>query len=170
MLVLKLDHESTLVVGALGAHRFPAGTYLYVGSAFGPGGLRGRLAHHLRPVQRPHWHVDYLRRCAVVREIWYSTEPEPRECQWAACLGGVAGARPLVPGFGASDCRCATHLLAFANTRVLHPLDFLPPVVAPDLFSLGASQFSPQQRQGIRSTREQDCPKVGQHLVKASMM
>jgi Uri superfamily endonuclease len=118
VLVLELAQECTLVVGALGAHRFPAGTYLYVGSACGPGGLRGRLAHHLRPVQRPHWHVDYLRQFAVVREIWYSTEPEPRECRWAAVLA-AAGFRTPMPGFGASDCRCAAHLFQGAAASML---------------------------------------------------
>ena len=34
--------------------------YAYVGSAFGAGGLGGRIGHHLESTASPHWHIDYL--------------------------------------------------------------------------------------------------------------
>jgi Uri superfamily endonuclease len=47
-LLLKLDKQERITIGKLGTFDFPAGYYLYVGSALGPGGLRARLARHRR--------------------------------------------------------------------------------------------------------------------------
>src|ERR1035438_8832695 len=58
-------------IGRLGALQLQSGFYFYVGSALGPGGVRARLAHHLKPSRRPHWHIDYLRAHTRVEEIWY---------------------------------------------------------------------------------------------------
>jgi hypothetical protein len=61
--VLVLSSRSTdlIQIGRLGALQLQLGFYVYVGSALGPVGVRGRLAHHLKPSRRPHWHIDYLR-------------------------------------------------------------------------------------------------------------
>jgi hypothetical protein len=48
-LLLTATAPLEVVVGRLGACRLPAGHYVYVGSAHGPGGLAARLTHH-RPV------------------------------------------------------------------------------------------------------------------------
>jgi len=69
-LILHSTHSRALPIGRLGEMQVEPGYYIYVGSAFGPGGLRGRLMHHLRPPIAPHWHVDYLRRVAEVVDIW----------------------------------------------------------------------------------------------------
>ena len=37
------------------------GYYLYVGSAFGPGGILSRVLQHCRKSKAKHWHMDYLR-------------------------------------------------------------------------------------------------------------
>jgi Uri superfamily endonuclease len=36
------------------------GHYLYCGSANGPGGLKSRLARHMRKGKSVHWHIDQL--------------------------------------------------------------------------------------------------------------
>src|SRR5690606_4065931 len=62
----------------------------------------------LRPVARPHWHIDYLRQVAELRAIWYMVDT----VRWEHCLAGLLGrmAAPVpCAGFGASDCSCATH-------------------------------------------------------------
>ena len=68
-LILRLDKGQKLRVGALGTVVVEPGYFAYVGSAFGPGGIAARCAHHLRTSSRPHWHIDYLRRVAVIQEI-----------------------------------------------------------------------------------------------------
>jgi Uri superfamily endonuclease len=90
------------------------GWYAYAGSAFGPGGLRARLARHLRGGSKRHWHIDYLRPHAPIYEIWYSPKTQNCEHRWAAALGHITGAQIPLPGFGSSDCRCAAHLFFFA--------------------------------------------------------
>jgi Uri superfamily endonuclease len=109
------DHVATLSIGQLGEFNFPAGYYAYVGSARGPGGLKARLARHLRAGKRPRWHVDYLLELANVTEIWKASSNERLECQWTEALLNVRGARVPVPGFGSSDCGCAAHLLHFQS-------------------------------------------------------
>ena len=36
------------------------GLYVYVGSAFGTGGLRGRILRHLKKDKPKHWHFDFI--------------------------------------------------------------------------------------------------------------
>lgn len=115
VLVLELREEESLEIGGLGEHRFRPGRYLYVGSAFGPGGVAGRLRHHVRRTSRPHWHIDYLRARARLSEVWFRHDVAPREHDWAAALGGVPGASEPVEGFGASDCGCSSHLLRISG-------------------------------------------------------
>jgi len=102
-----------IAVGKLGQFEFPAGYYLYVGSALGPGGLAGRLQRHMRADKRTHWHVDYLSAQADVVEIWITTGEERLEHLWAAAAGQLPGAAKPAAGFGASDCRCPAHLYHF---------------------------------------------------------
>ena len=48
VLAVRLDSRRELPVGRLGRFNFPAGWYLYVGSAMGTGGLPARLRRHRR--------------------------------------------------------------------------------------------------------------------------
>jgi len=110
VLVLQAPAAGLVQVGRLGTVALEAGYYLYVGSAFGPGGLRARVARHLRGRGRLHWHVDYLRRRLPLREAWFQPQLASAEHAWASALGRGRGMRAGPPGFGASDCDCATHL------------------------------------------------------------
>ena len=107
--MLQLARPVVLDVGRLGRVALAPGYYVYVGSAFGPGGLRARLRRHWAGSGRRHWHVDYLR--AVTRPVaaWYQAQQASREHDWAAALARGRGLQP-VPGFGCTDCRCESHL------------------------------------------------------------
>ncbi|MDP7529373.1 MAG: GIY-YIG nuclease family protein [Candidatus Marinimicrobia bacterium] len=113
LLILENRKKITLSVGALGEISFPKGYYIYVGSAFGPGGLRGRLRHHISPVKQPRWHVDYLRPQMTLSEIWYTNDIKKREHDWAKALSSMPGTSIPKRGFGSSDCRCETHLFHY---------------------------------------------------------
>lgn len=113
VLILHLPLNTSLTVGKLGTFDLPAGWYAYVGSAFGAGGLVGRLKHHLRPVERPLWHIDYLRQVAEVQEIWLAPGEERREQEWVEIMLAIPGAMVLVEGFGASDSVKESHLIYF---------------------------------------------------------
>lgn len=108
-LVLHMSRSRRIRIGRLGTFSFPAGHYLYVGSAFGPGGLRARIAHHMKRATHPHWHIDYLRQAADVVDVWY-TAGKRLECAWARRLSKGACVYTPVAGFGSSDCECPAHL------------------------------------------------------------
>lgn len=115
ILLIYLRRGASLSIGRLGSHRFSRGWYLYVGSAFGPGGVAARCNHHRRVSPRPRWHIDYLRAVAPLRAIWYSHQPRRLEHDWAGLLGGALGLSVPVEGFGASDCDCSSHLFYAAS-------------------------------------------------------
>jgi Uri superfamily endonuclease len=118
LLIFYLRKKVELEIGRLGTHSLRRGWYLYAGSAFGPGGLRARLKHHLSPLKRRHWHVDYLRSAVELRSIYYHTQYN-NEHLWSASLAALATHHLPIPGFGSSDCRCRSHLV-FAPKRLCH--------------------------------------------------
>jgi Uri superfamily endonuclease len=113
-LVLACTRVGRVRVGCRGFLDLRPGFYVYVGSAFGPGGLRARIAHHRRIAARPHWHIDYLRRRARLDSVWCRAGTRC-EHAWAAQIQNMPGASVALPGFGSSDCRCETHLFWFAS-------------------------------------------------------
>ncbi len=112
ILILHLETAlAHLQVGRLGAYAFAPGFYLYVGSAFGSGGLPARLAHHQqRTKRRPHWHIDYLRQHTRLLEVWSMSGLPRREHSWCAALANAAQLHMPIRGFGASDTTCPSHL------------------------------------------------------------
>ena len=99
------------VVGKRGPIEVAKGYWIYVGSAFGPGGLKARLRHHLKPAQRPHWHLDYIKADLNPLEIWATADDEKREHAWARIVSGLRGSTCPLTGFGATDCTCPSHLI-----------------------------------------------------------
>lgn len=114
-LILEAGEARHVLVGALGAFELTPGFYVYVGSARGPGGLAARLNHHLRQTSAPHWHIDYVRRHTVIREVWYKEDASILEHQWASVMEGSTKATIPFLGFGSSDCCCRSHLFRFAR-------------------------------------------------------
>jgi Uri superfamily endonuclease len=112
---LQLECSEEITVGKLGTFTFPAGYYLYVGSALGPGGLEARLARHRRRDKKLRWHIDYLLEHAQLAEVWSAASTDKLECLWAQSARGLLGSEIPVPGFGSSDCRCLSHLIYQAS-------------------------------------------------------
>jgi sugar fermentation stimulation protein A len=100
-------------VGALGTFEFAAGWYLYVGTA--QRHRAARLARHAARTKRRHWHVDHLLAAGRLAGTWPAPGRRRDECRLAAHLAAALGLSPWPPRFGASDCRCAGHLLAGAH-------------------------------------------------------
>ena len=113
LLIMRLDADlAGLAIGRLGRCDFAAGYYLYVGSAFGMGGIAARLAHHEHPAKaRPHWHVDYLRPHVALIESWGVATNAHLESCWARRLAAAPEIGIPAPGFGASDSDFTSHLL-----------------------------------------------------------
>jgi Uri superfamily endonuclease len=89
------------------------GHYLYFGSA--QAGLMPRLARHMRPDKKRHWHIDFLTcEALIVGALTFAGDKET-ECRLAATVSGIPGIEPIGDGFGSSDCGCPTHLFHVRN-------------------------------------------------------
>jgi len=111
ILLVELATEKDILVGKLGYVSFPKASYAYIGSAMN--GLRARLIRHLREEKKLHRHIDYLLKEAEIEEIILCQAEERVECSLAQAL---AGEFQSIPGFGASDCKCRSHLY-FASEK-----------------------------------------------------
>jgi endonuclease-3 len=108
-LLVALEQPTTVQFGAAGDRSLESGYYAYTGSAFGPGGL-SRVQRHRRVAEGSNetrqWHVDYLLGADPSRLVDLRTAAHRKiECEVATRLD----AEPI-PGIGASDCGCDTHL------------------------------------------------------------
>lgn len=108
-LVVTLDERRTITVGHHGRFSFPAGYYVYTGSA--KRGFESRVARHMRRKKKLRWHIDYLLRYARVIEV--KRYRSFSECGRNHRVAKIPGSGAIVPGFGSSDCRCVTHLYHF---------------------------------------------------------
>jgi Uri superfamily endonuclease len=108
-LVLRSPSKATVRVGRLGCIALDPGYYVYVGSAFGPGGVRARVSRHFREQKPRHWHLDYLRDCTRPVGAWYSHDSRRLEHAWAQSLAALPGLSAIA-NFGCSDCSCQSHL------------------------------------------------------------
>jgi Uri superfamily endonuclease len=104
-LVIDVARPTRCTIGRLGTFAFPAGRYVYTGSAVR--GLESRIARHLRREKTLRWHIDYLLAAPGVR-IVEVVRSRKAECVLNRATPGAV----VVPGFGASDCRagCGAHL------------------------------------------------------------
>ena len=105
---IRLERAVTIRVSALGNCRFPAGWYVYTGSALN--GLHQRVARHLRRKKRKHWHIDHLVAVVDGVEAFVLASNALTECELHTRL---PRGKVVVPGFGSSDCRCPSHLARF---------------------------------------------------------
>lgn len=103
VLIASVPQMKRINIGQLGHFDIIPGFYAYVGSAFGAGGLRARLGHHLEAIARPHWHIDYLLQVAQPIEVWYTTTEQKLERHWAELLENGPNFRIPIPRFGSSD-------------------------------------------------------------------
>ncbi len=104
-LLIKVTEPVRVTIGRHGRFLFPAGRYIYTGSA--RRNLESRIARHQRKHKTLHWHIDYLLVATGV-EITSVKRSRQEEC----ALNQKSRGKILIPGFGASDCRsgCGSHL------------------------------------------------------------
>jgi Uri superfamily endonuclease len=104
-LAIELERPLVLKVGRLGEFLFPAGRYVYTGSARRQ--MEARIARHLRRDKPLRWHIDWLLASGDAQVVSVRRSGIG-ECLLNQRVGGIVPA----PGFGASDCRngCGSHL------------------------------------------------------------
>jgi len=103
VLIASVWQMKRLEIGSLGKFDIVPGFYAYVGSAFGAGGLRARIGHHLESTATPHWHIDYLLQVATPVEVWFNTQNRKLERHWADLMVDLPGFRVPIARFGSSD-------------------------------------------------------------------
>ena len=103
VIIASVPQMKHIEIGRLGAFDLVPGFYAYVGSAFGAGGLRARIGHHLESTAAPHWHIDYLLQVAEPIEVWHTTADQKLEHRWADLLEKAPQFRIPIPRFGSSD-------------------------------------------------------------------
>jgi Uri superfamily endonuclease len=113
-LILRSESSAVAQIGRWSRLIIRPGYYVYVGSAFGPGGVFARVSRHCRKSKARHWHIDHLREFAFVASVWYSHAPVRLEHRWARALPSLDGVE-AVQGFGCSDCNCTAHLFFAAE-------------------------------------------------------
>jgi Uri superfamily endonuclease len=104
-LLIDLAAPTTVAVGRFGVFAFPAGRYIYTGSA--RRNFEARIARHLRAEKTLRWHIDYLLAAPGAR-----VAAVKRSRQDECLLNARTAGQVVVAGFGASDCRagCGSHL------------------------------------------------------------
>lgn len=130
-LTIEVKQACTVLIGKLGAFNFPAGYYVYTGSARRY--IEARIQRHLSQEKRLRWHIDYLLNAPEVHIIRVSRYSEP-ECD----INQQGQGAVLIPHFGATDCRagCGSHL------KYLGPLADLAIVpTIPELKSAGVVSY-----------------------------
>lgn len=115
-LIIQLDRDMSVAVGALGELAFKKGLYAYIGSA--QSNLIHRLKRHFRREKRLFWHIDYLlnQRGAKVVKVFYKEADKSGECLLAQVISKKG---TPVAGFGCSDCHCKSHLFNITEYHFL---------------------------------------------------
>ena len=124
ILVVFIDRDIKLIIGALGKIKFQKGFYLYTGSAMGNSGsvtLIARIRRHVSPPEskKVHWHIDYLlnNKYSYVYCLYMIPSLQNIECLIANELLNVSDGH--INKFGSSDCLCKSHLLYFKDFKLL---------------------------------------------------
>ncbi len=113
VLIIKCSKETFVEVGKLGRIKVSDKVfYLYVGSAYGKGGLLSRLLRHLQYSNKTiFWHIDYLlnniTKCKIVKII---VIPDKKVEHFIA--KNLSSKLNYIPKFGSSDCKCPSHLFS----------------------------------------------------------
>jgi Uri superfamily endonuclease len=116
VLIIQVDKNVDVNIGALGKLTFEKGLYAYVGSA--QANLEQRIKRHLAKEKQLFWHIDYLLNDSAARiaKVLYKQADKTEECNLAKAIGEKG--KP-VDSFGCSDCNCKSHLFRIGDYRFL---------------------------------------------------
>lgn len=115
-LVIELTQDLMLNAGRLRNLNLTKGTYVYVGSGRGPGGIYKRVLRHYSKSKKVFWHIDYLTvsdDVKVVNAIAIA-ENTLNESSLVRLVGMDDCFKPTAEGFGCTDVRSdKTHLFKY---------------------------------------------------------
>ncbi|WP_304124630.1 DUF123 domain-containing protein [Methanosphaera cuniculi] len=110
-LIIKVENDCSIKIGARGNIDFRCGYYVYVGSALGS--LSKRIIRHLSDDKKKHWHADYLLldKNTKVEQVIYTHSTKKIECMISNEISQDTD--KYIESFGCSDCKCSSHLYYF---------------------------------------------------------
>jgi Uri superfamily endonuclease len=116
VLIIEVNKDTSLNVGALGKSTFKKGLYAYIGSA--QNDLEHRVKRHVRKEKRKFWHVDYLLDddATKVVKVFHKQADKTGECAIAKAIGERG---EPIDDFGSSDCNCKSHLFRIKDYEFL---------------------------------------------------
>lgn len=116
VLIIRLNKDAAVNIGALGKITFKKGLYAYVGSA--QKNLEQRVQRHLGKEKKKFWHIDYLLDSDAARivKVLHRQASKAEECRLANDLSQTS--EPVI-GFGCSNCHCKSHLFRVVDTNFL---------------------------------------------------
>jgi Uri superfamily endonuclease len=116
VLLIQLNKDTSITVGAKGRMPFTKGLYAYTGSA--QNSLETRIKRHLRKKKHKFWHIDYLldNPASKVLKVFYKQAGKTDEC---AVAREISHQGEAVTGFGCSDCDCNSHLFRIGTYEFL---------------------------------------------------
>lgn len=119
-LIINLSRDVVLNIGHLGYFSFTKGTYIYIGSGKGAGGIYRRISRHTSKNKNVFWHIDYLT-TSVEAQVLVAIaviNTALNESFLVKLLIEDACFKPTIEGFGCSDLRRDfTHLFKFVCTK-----------------------------------------------------
>ena len=116
VLIIRVNKDVNVNIGALGRKTFAKGLYAYVGSA--QTNLEQRVKRHLKREKRLFWHIDYMlaNDAAKITQVLFKQADKTEECKTA---NRIAENGTPIDGFGCSDCHCTSHLFKIGNYTFL---------------------------------------------------
>ncbi len=110
-LTIRLTADARIAIGRFGTCLFPAGDYIYTGSA--RRNLEARIARHCSKDKKLRWHIDYLLASPEASIVHIE-----RFTQTECTINRQQAGRILFKGLGASDCHagCGSHLKYLGKT------------------------------------------------------
>lgn len=125
-LVMACEKPFKIKIGKAGQAQIERSLYLYTGSALGRGGtsLERRVSRHYRKNKQIKWHIDYLTaRPEITIKMAICLHSKKRfECQINQLIISKLYAKPVLLHAGATDCRCAAHLLFLSSPEDINEI------------------------------------------------
>ncbi|NHJ88111.1 MAG: GIY-YIG nuclease family protein [Asgard group archaeon] len=136
LLFVKNEAKFKTIVGSAGEIEFPKGCYLYIGSAFGRGGLNGRINRHKRLNKKIFWHIDFLLSSETVTLVLIGKifSDKRWECPINIRLKDFFSDEKLthIINFGSSDCQCVSHLYYYNEELTEELIQTISLLIAPN--------------------------------------
>jgi Uri superfamily endonuclease len=111
LLLIDIIKPYDVTISTLAETILETGQYIYIGNAYGPGGIQSRLKRHFATSKKTHWHIDHI--TTQAKDVTAYAVENGIECDLVKTLFESGRFHFPIKNFGSSDCKlCTSHLLA----------------------------------------------------------